>query len=936
MLSCAPSKVRSYATSVGGVPVDATDYATGDLSQLQEIHSIPLDESSGTLVPGDLFGSSLSEIVVQVGSTVTVFDLNGAQQGSFDLPSAEMSPGFAADIDQDGKDDLVIGGTRGAGAYVASYNGSGQLIHEHTLEERVFGQTTPVAAFDQHLYYTAVSDLHVAPKIVGAMSLPSLEPVWSYHLGPLPTGLSIAMDGQVAVSNRAVERERSDVETPYQSDHSRHHTILLNASGTPVTEIPVDPAAVVGSIVEGAYSGVRNEVAQIDGRPVVVQLLGRISDLYPGQSALRVVAPTGEVIAEHAGPSETNGSMAVYRRNDELRIAVYWSKAGVFELYSQNLDLLTQKIFGRSPARGELLQVGNFDGDDEVEHLVADRGRIAIISETGAVEYETEVPTRVRDARIVPATGNAPRLVVLSDALRFYSPPAPTNVHDSASTDAATATGTLRVMTKPSGAQLRIDGTLVDDVAVPRLFELAAGDHTVEAFVRGYQPHSVDVTIAPGRVSMVDVRLARILPAPTTNRMDRTSIADRTHLGVVRDREPVRELREPPELASSYAALSVAGTGSIAEGFVILGIGEFAGDDDPDILLFHRDERQYLVLSDDLEPILHGRFPVKAGNSLAIYGDLDGDGRAEIGARDSTDATALFAVSTDGRVVLDKSFCYGFDTNVSLSTRTETQLLATINTGYLLSPRGAYGVRIGDWKTEFFYPTAGMVSGVIERDGLYYADLYTANNGAEVTRPDGYVETDANIHIHVIDTKGARQPLAQPLGGQRPHGSIRPFSFASVSDTKPAPHYILSKDHYYPGASGILRGGDVWQQVFTAGTDLGVVASHVLTGSAHYLSVVWSGKNLHQIIDNQYEVIYQHEYGEHRLYITSVNLDGGAWEIVERRDDKIVVLDLDRSVVAELELPSEPIRSVRFGDVTGDGRFEAIILGSSEIAVYSY
>lgn len=919
--ACGRADLRPVATSRGGIPVDPQRYASRELAQLREMWSSRVEGNTGVLVVGDLGGTAVPELAIQDGATIRLFDLEGNQTGTFELPAAGLTLAMAAEVNDDGKEDLVFGGSGGSSGYLAAYNGSGQLIYETRLGEPASGTTTPIAAFNGRLYFTAVSDLHIAPKIVGALDLAGGTPAWSYHLGPLPTGLRIREDGRVAVSNRALDRERREVETPYTADYRRHHSIVLDAEGAPIAELPFGPESANGSIVAGAFSGVQSDLVEIDGQTLVVQLLERVSDLYPGPAELRTVTLSGEVVARREGPVETDASMAVYRQDGRLRIAVYWRKAGILEIYSDDLELLQQGVVGPSPARGALLQVGNFDGDGEIEFLIADRGRIAVVSERGAVEFEAEEPTPIRDARIVRSEDDAAVLVVLSDTLRVYGLPGGANG------DSASSFGTLRVHTTPPGAALRIDGVPVRDVSVPRLFELPAGDHVVEASIRGYGTQSARVTIEPGRVHMVSLDLPRLDPPPAGDHP----------LQVVRDREQVREVREPSIPLAAYSDLALAAVRPIPDGFGISAVGEFAGDDDPDILLFHRDGRRYLVLSNELEPLLAGRLPVAMARSPEVYGDLDGDGRAEIGTTTSQDATAIFAMTADARVILDKSFCYGFDTNVSFATRTQSQLLVTITTGYLLSPRGAYGLDIGTWETEFFYPTAGMVNGVIQRNGTYYMDLYTASNGAEVPREDGTVETDSAIYLHVVQTDGRPHPAAQALAEDEPHGSIRPFFFASDADSNPLAHYIVSKDQYYPGPSGILRADQRVERVLTSGNNRGVLASELLSGTPNFLSLVWNNGYLHQIIDSRYEVVYEHEYPDRPLYVTSVNLDGDdEWEIVERQDDQVVVRDLDRRVLRTFALPSEPVRGIRFADLTGDGRFEAIVHGDSEIALYSY
>ncbi|MCQ8893169.1 MAG: PEGA domain-containing protein [Methanolinea sp.] len=74
------------------------------------------------------------------------------------------------------------------------------------------------------------------------------------------------------------------------------------------------------------------------------------------------------------------------------------------------------------------------------------------------------------------------------------------------------ATGTLQVMSSPSGANVFIDNTC-QGITPLTIASLPAGPHTLMLTLAGYQPHSLSFDLAPGAVSHLEVALA---PEPTS------------------------------------------------------------------------------------------------------------------------------------------------------------------------------------------------------------------------------------------------------------------------------------------------------------------------------------------------------------------------------------------------------------------------------------
>jgi hypothetical protein len=80
------------------------------------------------------------------------------------------------------------------------------------------------------------------------------------------------------------------------------------------------------------------------------------------------------------------------------------------------------------------------------------------------------------------------------------------------------ATGSVRILTTPEGADLRIDGEFIGKTPVAR-DTIGSGDHVVELDLKGYFKHKETVKIEGGREKVFSVDLKQVPTGPTTEQV---------------------------------------------------------------------------------------------------------------------------------------------------------------------------------------------------------------------------------------------------------------------------------------------------------------------------------------------------------------------------------------------------------------------------------
>ena len=300
---------------------------------------------------------------------------------------------------------------------------------------------------------------------------------------------------------------------------------------------------------------------------------------------------------------------------------------------------------------------------------------------------------------------------------------------------------------------------------------------------------------------------------------------------------------------------------------------------------------------------------------------------------------ARVAYSGDGRFLLNKPFAPGYETIVGYIGRLNELLLARINTGYLLSPRGVYGVDPRYRNVRFFYPAAGTITTSVELGDEAHLDFFGPDNGATVTHDSGVLEKDGEVFVRVLKADGTKSPQAGPLPGEDVDGSMRPLVLDWKNDGSPEPQFLLLKDEYNYGTPALYRlepdGTPI--RVHEGQDDSGVRSLQVADdGERQLLSIRWRNPSIQEVLDSSYEVIYRNRY-ENEARPELFNLDGDdEWEILQIEDGLARITDFEDEPLAEYEISKGQVGSVWLRDLGDDGKTEMVLVGGELIEIRGY
>lgn len=914
--SCGGGAGVSYENPGAGSLTDSRDYSSGDFAALRPSATVKVASAWPSLAVGDVHGGDADEVLLVEDGTTRVLDSAGAEVSRIEHEDA-LTAAFVTDVTGDGKGDVVYG-ARGAGAaLVAAYDGRGNLVTSATMQAMIRGITRPVCFADGRIYFAAHSEYNVAPKIVGSVDPSGRSAERIHHTGPLPIGLSVASDGKLAISTRGLGRERSEVAVPYDTAYDRNAVLVLDTDGSQVLYETIGPPVEEGYITENAVSGVVSKFCDVNGDDAdeLIVLVERVSGLYDGPAELRVVSLDGAVLSELEGPRRTDGDFGFYGDKSSLRIVVVWSRTGEVVLLDGELQERGSAAIGPSPHDLRLHAVGDFNGDGRANILLSDQTRLYVLDDELEVVWDYPVEETIRDVKHLRGAEGRFAIAVLAHDLHLFAP-----------AEADPGTGTLEIYTDPPGADVVLDGVVVDGMDLPVLTEVAAGAHTVQARIAESVSEELEVEVQAGRNTRI------VMEVPTGALLQTPQLRD----PYSRDCPPV-----PERPVADYGDFEVRLTGRRPEGLAGPVLSDYLAAPGLELLFYDQNAGTFRILDNTLKPIRTGRLPVRNGRPQAPV-DLNADGYADISPLDRYPIPSVTAVTADGRLVADAPVCLAFDTGVSImGIHDDTVFLSTI-TAYLLAPRGIHALNRRTWELQYFYPAALMVNQVQHHDGLVYVGSYTASNGAEYVHANGYVERDTEIFLHVIDQDGEMHESARPLPGDDTDGGSTFFTFDSDGDGRREVYVLIGKDQsYYTGRPDIYRfHRDGRLELVYSGPANQDCSMRVFGHpGAERLSIRWKrSPQVHEIIEGaDWNVVYRRELPRNEGVGGLVNLDGDeAWEIIERKDGVVRVLDLDRRVRAEYAIPGEQETGIRIRDLDFDGTTELLLLGRETMQVLGY
>lgn len=149
-----------------------------------------------SLVVADVLGNRSPEILAIGRSGVTVYDSAGRLRRQFALPAANLVFGTYADIDGDGKDDLLFGSRDAAPTRVLAMNGAGNPVFHSVVEDvaLTFRELVPTAIGDGVVYAYARPSWPRSPRGVVAFNLHDSALRWVSYTPADPIAVALVTD----------------------------------------------------------------------------------------------------------------------------------------------------------------------------------------------------------------------------------------------------------------------------------------------------------------------------------------------------------------------------------------------------------------------------------------------------------------------------------------------------------------------------------------------------------------------------------------------------------------------------------------------------------------------------------------------------------------------------------------------------------------------
>ena len=872
------------------VVFDASSFAEFHLGSLEVVRVIESPAGAVDILAGDVAGTGAPEIVVVEPSAVRVFTSSGDEMDSFPKQDIVLGRGLLADADDDGKLDIFLGTTNSEAARLIVLNGQGALLRDDTWFQLIQGDTIPWTVNDGTVYLTAYSRMNISPKIIAAVPVSGGDPDWTVRTKYLPVALSLgAEDGNLAVATRGLCKDRDDAGLD-----ARNAISVISRDGKILLE------QMIGGPHREGYpqiqnSGIRSMLYDLDGdgSAEIVSIFESSSALYQSPTTLRVTSADGDVVAEKEGPHTGEGSLSCYTIGDRTLLQLWWSLTGEGIIYDATLNELYSVQLPGALHDARIVWAGDLDGDGDVESLVSDLDVLHVMDHELKIVCSYPVPGSIRKALVVPDENNNPVIVVLANSVTIL------RLSDSG------IAGT-RIHTSPPGAAITIDGRLLNHTELPVLMGIAPGDHVFSATLDG-TTISQEVSLRPGQFGSVRLTFG------STKTMALKGGTGFVDLGNLRR---IASARKP-------------------DGYFMMDVGDFAGEAESEILLNNSARGGFVLLDSNLQTTASFMMDRSLG-AFRIIDDLDGDGKLDIAAANAFGLFRVEVYTADGLLVSRVPVTYGFDSVFTPFIGRDGILYASVLTGHLLSPRGLYGIDIGNNDISFFYPKAGFINGVLINEDLVYLNDYTPENGLIIIHPDGETDSDGVVQLHVITTAGRRNPISGPFATENERGIIRYFLVDSDADGTEV-YFMLNRDSSYnPGETGIYRieKDGRYIQVHAGPENASGTPYPLVTGDGVRIVVNWYGSDLLEILDAEFRVLRRISKGE-RTIGAPLDIDGdGSIELLLAKDGAFTIETLDGKPLVSIGLPAQEVISYRVEDLNDDGTWEVILQTKEEIHVY--
>lgn len=887
---------------LGGTPMIDEQFQAADLGTVGKEWSVPTDGSEPTVVIADVVGDAVQEILLAGAEGVQLFEPDGTALTRFDLPFEAARLALTADVNRDGKEDLVFGALEAGTSHVAVTTGKGELLVGGSGGDLEAARTDPWFYRDGRVYFTAVQKAWTPPRVVGYLDTQSGDTHWLLDRMAVPRKLLFSPETElIGLSTRASRPAMPGEETGEEFKPNINALGVLDLDGETVSYVPVGLPVQEATRLPDQVSSTFVRVADVvhDESPEMVGVINHATLFDGGNSEVQVRTLNGELLYRYVGPEETTGSLGVYRTGEaassragagsghagddsggEPYIIVVWNRTGTVEHLSASLEPVHTRQLPGTVHNAVLGPAGDVNGDGREEYLVHDMDRWFILDRSLQVLFGGRAEGPVRSVHAVRDESGKVMFVVLADSLTVY-----TVGHDPA--------GTVTVTTDPPGLPVDVVSESSGDLIAEkhpagRRLELPPGSYRI--LPAGIRHETEDaggtvsgsITVQAGGLYCLHVKSHGDLPASEQARP-------------TQDQAPQGELRAqstPRDRPMEGFTFRVLAETPLPEGATFARVGDYVGDERYDVILAFDGWRSWQVYSKDLALLAETHNPFGGVKTNAQH-DLDGDGKLDFVAISLGDPMEVYGTRSDGRGLFRVAFAHTYYSSLRF-LGTHGGPVVSVTTGHMLYPRGVFALNREDWSLRYFHRTAGFVSQAVPIGDRLYLYNYTPENGAEVVLPDGQVDRDGQMFVHIIDTDGNLDPRSRPFPSDMPRGMIKFFSSDSDGDGQAEPFIGLHRDERYnPGPSGVFR--------LHENGELTQVIEGPENGNVEIFAVEVAGKPV---------LILKWDISSGSYYLYNQDFELQSHIEIEDREDR---------------------RTIRFRDFGGDGRLEVISLRDGEM-----
>jgi tetratricopeptide (TPR) repeat protein len=137
--------------------------------------------------------------------------------------------------------------------------------------------------------------------------------------------------------------------------------------------------------------------------------------------------------------------------------------------------------------------------------------------------------------------------------------------------------GTVAVAVAPAGAEIRMDGKSVGHAPLDRSVKIAAGQHTLMAFLDGYRVQTRELLVQPGEHVQIQIELEPI-PLPEATRTAPGDVPAHPSVSPPKSQSSYRaeQARPKPAARPSYESSSSTGSAQRIVGYALGGLGMVA------------------------------------------------------------------------------------------------------------------------------------------------------------------------------------------------------------------------------------------------------------------------------------------------------------------------------------------------------------------------